>query len=464
MSKGSTDGLPNGPLVAWYGDDFTGSAAVMEVLSFAGLPSVLFLDIPTPRQLARFPGLRGIGIAGTARTRSPDWMEQHLPAIFRYLKSINAPIVHYKVCSTMDSSPQTGSIGKAIDLAQPIFASKWVPLMFAAPAIRRYQCFGHLFAAATGGVFRLDRHPVMMRHPVTPITESEVARHMQQQTARPVSVYDLEMLADQRNGARLPGSGEIVAVDTLAVSDLTRAGRLIWENRGKSLFVAGSQGIEYALVGHWQDKGLLSQSGEPEHALEQQNMIVASGSVSNVTAGQIDWALQHGFSGVPLDAAALATGGDIGSGALQSTLAQATGVLEKGGDPVIFTARGPDDPAVSKFRQAVADRGIAGDVANRQVGVALGMVLDRLLRQSGVRRAVIAGGDTSGHALQQLGIYALSALAPTVPGAALFQAHSQHHEYHNLQLGLKGGQMGTPDYFGWIKQGGGAAGKRRIAT
>ena len=48
--------LAEGILVAWYGDDFTGSAATMEVLAFAGLPSVLFLDLPTPEMLARFPG------------------------------------------------------------------------------------------------------------------------------------------------------------------------------------------------------------------------------------------------------------------------------------------------------------------------------------------------------------------------------------------------------------------------
>ena len=63
--------LPEGLLVAWYGDDFTGSAAVMEVLTFAGLPSVLFLDLPTPAQLARFARLRGIGIASTARAHGP---------------------------------------------------------------------------------------------------------------------------------------------------------------------------------------------------------------------------------------------------------------------------------------------------------------------------------------------------------------------------------------------------------
>ncbi len=59
-------------LIAWYGDDFTGAAATLEVLTFAGLPSQLFLDLPTLEQLQRFPNLRGIGIASTSRTKSPE--------------------------------------------------------------------------------------------------------------------------------------------------------------------------------------------------------------------------------------------------------------------------------------------------------------------------------------------------------------------------------------------------------
>src|SRR5260221_11340982 len=114
-----SDPLPQGPLVAYYGDDYTGSAAVMEVMTFAGLPTVLFLDVPTPAQLARFQAYRGIGIAGVARSQTPQWMDEHLPPIFRALYSIGAPISHYKVCSTFDSSPTTGSIGHAIDLAIP---------------------------------------------------------------------------------------------------------------------------------------------------------------------------------------------------------------------------------------------------------------------------------------------------------------------------------------------------------
>ena len=50
--------LPDGPLIAWLGDDFTGAAAVAETLAFAGLPAVLLTAPPDAAMLARFPGLR----------------------------------------------------------------------------------------------------------------------------------------------------------------------------------------------------------------------------------------------------------------------------------------------------------------------------------------------------------------------------------------------------------------------
>ena len=76
------------------------------------------------------------------------------------------------------------------------------------------------------------------------------------------------------------------------------------------------------------------------------------------------------------------------------------------------------------------------------------------MTRSDLRRCVIAGGDTSSHGAPALGIYALTALAPTVPGAALLKAHSDTPEHADLEIALKGGQMGPPDYFGQIKNGG----------
>jgi len=88
------------------------------------------------------------------------------------------------------------------------------------------------------------------------------------------------------------------------------------------------------------------------------------------------------------------------------------------------------------------------------IGEALGRILHRVLERSGMRRAVVSGGDTSGYATRQLGIFALSALAPTIPAAAIFKAHADG-SMDGLELALKGGQMGSPDYFGWVRSGGG---------
>ena len=85
---------PNGPLVAWYGDDFTGAAAVMEVLTFAGLPSVHFFDVPSVKQLAKFPGIRGVGVASTASSMPPEWRQENLPRDLSALAKLGNGIAH----------------------------------------------------------------------------------------------------------------------------------------------------------------------------------------------------------------------------------------------------------------------------------------------------------------------------------------------------------------------------------
>ncbi len=461
MSTADAAQLPSGPLVAWYGDDFTGAAAVMEILAFAGLPAVLFLDIPSAAQRTRFADCRGIGIAGTARAHDPQWMDQHLPPVFDWLRACGAPLTHYKVCSTLDSSPSIGSIGRAIDIAVERIRGAWVPCLIASPGIRRYQCFGDLFAAAPGGVFRLDRHPVMARHPVTPMDEAAVALHLSRQTARQMGVLDIEALADDA-GARAALSAlvdagrQVICMDTVTAEHLARCGALLWERREAAPFVVGSQGIEEALVRHWRMSGVLRPVPAAPGVGRARGTIVVSGSVSPVTAAQIDWSLDHGFTGIALDAAALLRGAAARDAECVRVFETALAVLDTGSDPLIYTARGPDDPAVEALRLAQAASGISAERVNSMIGNALGQLLAQLIRRAGIRRAVISGGDTSGHASRHLDLYALTALAPTIPGASLFRAHSDNAAFDGLELALKGGQMGTPDYFGWIRNGGGA--------
>lgn len=432
--------LPEGILVGWLGDDFTGSAAVMEVLEFSGLPSVLFLDVPTEKQRARFPGARAIGVATTARSHSPAWMERELPRVFDFLAATGAPVVHYKTCSTLDSSPGIGSIGKAMDIGAAIVPGPFIPCLLAAPRMRRYQAFGHLFASGPGGVFRLDRHPVMARHPVTPMDESDVAAHLGRQTGKSFGLVSLEDYSARP-------TADVWSLDAMRDQDMQACGGLIWG--AAPLLAVGSQGVEYALVEHWRARGWLGERDRNASAGPVPQMLAVSGSVSPTTAAQIDWAQAHGFEPIELDAVAAVRGEDTG---VEDAALRA---LEAGRDPLIHTARGPGDPAVERLRAALPAGG--QEEANARIGAVLGQVLARLLRRTGLRRAVISGGDTSGHAARQLGLYAFTALAPTVPGAALLAAHSEDAALSGLQLALKGGQMGSDDYFGWIKRGGGAA-------
>lgn len=446
--------MPEGLLVSWYGDDFTGSAATMEVLEFAGLPSVLFLKQPTAEQLVRFPNIRGLGIASTARAHSPDWMDKNLPAAFAFLKSSGAAICHYKICSTLDSSPTSGSVGRAIDLAKPIMQSPWIPCQVAAPVMRRYQAFGNLFAAAGESVFRLDRHPVMARHPVTPMAEADVTEHLSHQTDAKFGLMDIENL--QRDPiahlhSLLAKGAEVISCDAMTEQDIACLGQLYWESA--PLFAVGSQGVEYSLVAHWRKQGWIPGADRNHSAGPVEQMLAVSGSVSPVTAQQIDWAAANGFELIELDASRAAMDDRHLEGEVKQT---ALAALARGLDPLIYSARGPDDPAVARLRATLEREQISMDQANSRIGAALGRVLAELIHTTGIRRAVISGGDTSGYVSRELDLYAFTALAPTIPGASLLQAHSDNPDLAGLQLALKGGQMGSADYFGWIKRGAGA--------
>src|ERR1700742_2107437 len=95
-------------LLAFYGDDFTGSTDALEFLSRAGIRTMLFIAPPSPQQLEVYKGLQAIGVAGMTRSMSPEEMESTLKPAFSSLRDLGARHVHYKVCSTFDSSPQTG--------------------------------------------------------------------------------------------------------------------------------------------------------------------------------------------------------------------------------------------------------------------------------------------------------------------------------------------------------------------
>ena len=452
--------LPPGPLIAFYGDDFTGSSAAMEATAFAGLETVLFLSPPTRDRLRAFSSARVVGIAGVARAQSPAWMDEKLPPIFETLAATGAPVIHYKVCSTFDSAPHIGSIGRAIEIGMRRFDG-WIPLIVGDPGMGRFQAGGNLFAALHGTVHRLDRHPVMSRHPVTPMDEADLGLHISRQTRSKIGLVDFVAMkrakADAQLKQELAADARIVSIDVLDQQTLVEAGRLVWEHSASSrpCFGVGSQGFEAALVAYWQNAGLLSAPSSAFRAGPVGRIACVSGSVSPVTAAQIAHAHQHGFEIIRLDAARAVDSSEWAR-EIGRTAETALTELGKGKDALVYTAAGPDDPAVASLRTAIATSGISSDAVNERLGEGLGRILDQVLLKSGLTRAVISGGDTSGRAASMLGIDALTAIAPLAPGSPLCRAHAARSDRDGLEIALKGGQVGAPDFFTAAKQGGGS--------
>ena len=464
---GQTPGL----LLSFYGDDFTGSTDVVEALAVNGIPTALFLAPPDVETVQRFRlkrnisqagdgSLRAFGVAGTGRSMSPEQMQEELPPIFRGILAHSAPLFHYKICSTFDSSPTVGSIGKAGELAREIAGAGNIPLLVGTPCLRRYVAFGNLFATVGNETYRIDRHPTMSRHPVTPMDEGDIRRHLAKQTRLPVHLFDLlqqqgtDEAVDARYEETIGGQEGFVLFDCLEQDHLRTAGRLVWENRSElPMFVVGASAVEYALCEWLQETGEITRPAAPPRPGSVDRLLVMSGSCAPVTRQQIGRALEAGFRGLAIDTAALVNPRTRDT-EFSSVVSEASSLLNQGSDVVVYSARGPEDPMIARTRRALEAAGKGSQSPSQILGREQGMMLKEILARVPLERVMVTGGDTSGHVIGQLGIFALEVIMPLAPGSPLCITHANSDAFDGLEIVLKGGQVGKEEYFSQAKDGG----------
>ncbi len=188
-------------------------------------------------------------------------------------------------------------------------------------------------------------------------------------------------------------------------------------------------------------------------------VLAVSGSASPLSAMQIDAAIAHGFVDVPVDAQALVAGVAAQS-ELERLLGRIVAAWRAGRSVMVHTARGPEDRRIAALISALAAQGMSASAAKhsggRLLAQRLGQVVDAVLREVRVQRLLLSGGDTSSHITQHLAPEALTVAARLAPGAPLCQVLSDRSHLASLQIALKGGQMGQPDYFVRALRGGAA--------
>lgn len=425
----------------WYGDDFTGASDTLATLAAAGLRARLFLRVPTPAQLQRSGPLDALGIAGVARALAPEAMRAELAPVAAFFSTLQAPVTHYKCCSTFDSAPQMGNLAVGLQALRTSAHDPFVAVLGGQPSLGRYCAFGelHASASANGEVHRIDRHPTMSVHPVTPMHEADLRRHLATQELGNVALIDIRLLDDADDAtldaaldARLATAPDAVLLDTTRAAHLRRIGRLMWRRAARRpLLALGASSVAQALIAHWQTLGLAPVRPLSVAAADGPVLLLV-GSLSPVTAAQVvsgGGAYEH----VALDAQAM-----VDSDSAIDTIAKRCAVLLRAGRPVMARTNVPQTDGPTPMALASA----------------CGRLLARVLGQvPQVRRVGVAGGDTSSFALRELGPWALDWAGSLAPGVPLLRARADEPGLDGLELMLKGGQMGPTDVFERLLRG-----------
>ncbi len=287
---------------------------------------------------------------------------------------------------------------------------------------------------SNGAIYRLDRHPSMTQHPVTPADESDLRMHIQKQTRKRLALIDMVQMQQPVDvWSKAIKDEEAVLLDAAEDEQLEKIGEWLdaQANGQTPLFCIGSSAVEVALGTVWnktENRKAAVNWSDPGKA---EPLLVVSGSCSPVTAGQIQWAKENGFEEIVLDAATICD-----QGVADSVKQGINDLLNNQKNVLVHTGTKDGD-----------------NLSAQKLGTALGEIARQAVENCSIKRVVIAGGDTSSYAARAMQIEAVEMIAPLVAGAPLCKAYSAHNAIDGLEVNFKGGQVGAPDYFGVLLAG-----------
>jgi uncharacterized protein YgbK (DUF1537 family) len=435
--------------VLFYGDDFTGASDNAAQYARHGLQTRMFFSHPGMAALQEAAAQCDVvGIAGIARSLHPKAMREELLPVLQAFAQLQVPWVQYKCCSTFDSAVHTGSLGYAIGLMKKVWPDCFVPVHSAAPEFGRYTLFGHHFARAGNEVYRLDKHPVMSVHPVTPMHESELAKVLLTQGFQTDHVLDVRQL-DQHQTApehltKMLANHHSAVVDGYTQQHVVTAAAALWRlSQQRQICAMAAQGLAHGLGQYLSNTQSPDQQAPKQKLLPTDRLLVLSGSCSALSAAQIDHAEQAGFVCLRLSNDALLQTHDAVLDDVQTRVLNALSARQS---VVVFTAHGPDDAHTHTLREQTHDWP-AGQLAQR-IGTCFAKLADTAFKHTGLTRLVVAGGDSSSYTMRALGAEALQIKASHFAQNAHFAALvSAKAHIHGKEVLLKGGQVGNEQLY-----------------
>ncbi len=411
-------------LLGCIADDFTGATDLANNLVRSGMRTLQTIGVPA----APLEGeVDAVVVALKSRTiPAAEAVAQSLAAL-EWLKRAGCRQFYFKYCSTFDSTAQ-GNIGPVAEALMDALGAKIAIACPAFPTNARTIYMGNLFV----GEVPLSESG-MRHHPLTPMTDSNLVRVLQAQSRAKVGLVAWTAVAAGAAAIRarfdaLQAAGvRLAVVDAINDADLHAIAAACAEH---PLVTAGS-GIAIGLPENFRRAGLLPpRANAAELPRVQGRAALISGSCSQATNGQVANWIASGRAAIRIDPLTIAQGGDAAAAALS----KADPLLAAG--PVLFYATStPEEVKAVQAKLGVAEAGAM--VERTLAAIAQGLIA------RGVRRLVVAGGETSGAVVQALGVEALKIgpqIDPGVPWTATLGPQP-------ILLTLKSGNFGSEDFF-----------------
>ena len=412
-------------LLGVIADDFTGASDIANTLAKGlphrgGLRTVQFLGIPNDDVAEDVEA--GVIALKSRSISSEDAIEQSLQALGWLLRQGCRQIV-FKYCSTFDSTPY-GNIGQVGEALADALGVKGVVVCPAFPGAGRTIYQGHLFVKD-----KLLNESGMQNHPLNPMTDADIRRWLRQQTRSEVGFVAIETV--DRGSRAIATALEqaasahqtLVIVDAVKDTDLVSIGRAVSDHK----LITGGSGIAMALPANFIDQGLARGSGSITPAIRGPEAVLA-GSCSGATREQVEvHAARHPAMAIDVDA--------VMEGRTTHEDVVAFLLRHQGKAPLAYSSGSPD--VVLALQEKHGRENVAQTLDKLFADTA------RRLIKSGVRRLVVAGGETSGAVVSALEFAALSIGPEIDPGVPVLVSNG----IEPVALALKSGNFGSPDFF-----------------
>jgi 3-dehydrotetronate 4-kinase len=410
-------------LLGCIADDFTGATDLANTLVKAGMRTIQLLGVPA-EDLA-VPDADCIIVALKSRSNPASEAVAMSLAALEWLRKRGAQQYYFKYCSTFDSTDR-GNIGPVADALLDALGENFTVFNPAFPTNKRTIYKGYLFVGD-----ELLSESGMRNHPLTPMTDPSLTRVLQRQTKHRVGLLQFATVvsgaaAVHKSLSELRSQGvRHVVLDAITDEHLLTLGEACADLK----LVTGGSGMAMGLPANFVRQGKLRTGQRDALPKVTGPTAVLAGSCSVATQGQVA-EMRKGHDAFTLDPIAIAAGKDQAREALawaQSRLSE---------KPVlIYSTAAPEQVASI---QSKLGREQAGELVEQTLGrVARGLV------DAGVRRLVVAGGETAGAVVGALGVQGLHIGPEIDPGVPWTFSIGQP----TLALALKSGNFGATDFF-----------------